>query len=148
MMVSVPMRGDGTIDEKEEAIVEAIGAWMRRYGDAVYATRPWTLLGEGPTESKAGDFNEGGQDSHYTPRDVRYVRKGAAVHAFTLGWPDDNIARFPALARTGSVQRVTIPGDSAPLAFRRTPDALEVDLPPALRNDIGVAVVVQGSGLV
>ena len=148
MMVSVPMRGDGTIDEKEEAIVERIGAWMRRYGDAIYATRPWRLLGEGPTASKGGQFNEGGQDSHYTPRDVRYVRKGAAVHGFTLGWPEDDIARFPALARTGSVQRVTIPGDPTPLPFRRTAEALEVDLPPALRNDIGVALVVEGPGLV
>lgn len=147
MMVSVPIRGDGTIDEKEEAIVEAIGVWMRRYGAAIYATRPWRLLGEGPTQAKGGQFNEGGQDSHYTPRDVRYVQKGAAVHGFTLGWPEDNVARFPALARGGTVRRVTIPGDATPLAFRRTGEALEVDLPPALRNDIGVAVVVEGPGL-
>lgn len=148
MMVSVPMRGDGTIDEKEEAIVEGIGAWMRRYGSAIYGSRPWRLLGEGPTNGKSGHFNEGGPDTYYTPQDVRYVRKGDAVHAFTLGWPQDNVARFPALARFGTPARVTIPGDATPLTFRRTATALEVDLPEALRNDIGVALVVQGTGLV
>lgn len=147
MMLSVPMRGDGTIDEKEEAIVERIAAWMGRYGSALYGSRPWHLLGEGPTASRSGQFNEGGQDTPYTPRDVRYVRKGAAVHAFTLGWPEDGVARFPALARTGTPRRVTIPGDAQPLTFRRTAQALEVDLPSGLRNDIGVGLVVEGDGL-
>ncbi|MBB4154551.1 alpha-L-fucosidase [Sphingomonas jinjuensis] len=148
MMLSVPMRGDGTIDDKEEAIVEAIAAWMGRYGDLLSGSRPWRILGEGPTASKGGQFAEGGQDTHYTPADVRYVRQGAAVGAFTLGWPGDGIARFPVLARIGVVRRVTIPGDASPLAFRRTADALEVTLPAAFRNDIGVGVRIEGDGLV
>jgi len=147
MMLSVPMRGDGSIDEKEEAIVERIAEWMGRYGPALYGSRPWDLLGEGPTQARSGQFNEGGQDSPYTSRDVRYVRKGAAVHGFTLGWPEDNVARFPALAKRGTPERVTIPGDSAPLRFRRTTQALEVDLPASLRNDVGVGLVVTGTGL-
>lgn len=147
MMLSVPMRGDGTIDEKEEAIVEQIAAWMGRYSDALYGSRPWDLLGEGPTQAKSGQFNEGGQDTPYSSRDVRYVRKGPAVNAFTLGWPEDGIARFPALAKRGTPERVTVPGDTAPLSFKCTAQALEVTLPASLRNDIGVGLVVRGSGL-
>jgi len=45
------------------------------------------------------------------------------------------------------VDRVTLPGDPTPLRFRRTTDALEVDLPPARRNAIGVALVMEGRGL-
>ncbi len=148
LMLSVPLRGDGTIDEKEEAIIEAIAAWMGRNGAAIYGTRPWHLSGEGPTRAAAGDFNEGGKDSPYTPRDIRYVRRGAAVHAFVLGWPNDGVARLTALARQGRVQRVTLPGDAAPLSFRQTADAVEVTLPPARRDPIGVALIVQGDGLV
>ncbi len=39
-MLSIPMRGDGTIDEKERAIVEGIGAWMAVNSEAIYGTRP------------------------------------------------------------------------------------------------------------
>ncbi|MGR6329440.1 alpha-L-fucosidase [Sphingomonas sp. XXL09] len=147
LMLSVPMRGDGTIDDKEEAIVEAIGVWMGRYGAAIYGTRPWHLFGEGPTKASGGDFNEGGRNSPFTARDIRYVRKGNAVHALVLGWPEDGVVRLPALASRGTVTRVTIPNDAAPLVFRRTADALEVELPAALRNAIGVALVVNGAGL-
>ncbi len=54
-MLSVPIRGDGTIDAKEREIVEEVGIWMRRYGDAIYGSRPWRIhakvqpdLGAGP----------------------------------------------------------------------------------------------------
>ena len=147
LMLSVPMRGDGTIDEKEEAIVEAIAAWMGRYGSAIYGTRPWHLSSEGPTRAAGGDFNEGGKDSPYTARDIRYVRRGNAVHAFALGWPDDGVVRLPALAKQGSVRRITVPGDPAPLSFRPTADAIAVDVPATLRNPIGIGLIVEGDGL-
>lgn len=148
LMLSVPMRGDGTIDEKEEAVVEGIAAWMGAYGAAIYGTRPWHLLGEGPTRAKSGDFNEGSPTSPYTAQDIRYVRKGAAVHAFVLGWPEDGVARLPALVRRGTVRRVTLPGQSAPLAMRAERDCLAVTLPESRRNGIGVALIIEGDGLV
>ncbi|OAN63849.1 alpha-L-fucosidase [Sphingomonas sp. TDK1] len=148
LMLSVPMRGDGTIDEKEEAVVEGIAAWMGQYGAAIYGTRPWHQFGEGPTRPKSGDFNEGAPTSPYTAQDIRYVRKGAAVHAFVLGWPEDGVARLPALAKRGTVARVTLPGQSAPLAARIEGDALAVTLPDERRNPIGVALIVEGDGLV
>ena len=45
------------------------------------------------------------------------------------------------------VEGVTLPGQQQPLTFRRTGTALEVDLPPALRNRIGVALILSGDGL-
>ena len=44
----VPVRGDGSIDEKEEKILEDIAAWMEVNNEAIYGTRPWKLFGEGP----------------------------------------------------------------------------------------------------
>jgi alpha-L-fucosidase len=142
------MRGDGTIDEKEEAVVEGIAAWMGRYGAAIYGTRPWRVFGEGPTSIKSGDFSEGKPTSPYTASDIRYVRKGTAVHAFVLGWPENGVARLPELAKRGTVRRVTLPGSTAPLEIRQGSDALYVTLPAARRDPIGVALVVEGDGLV
>jgi alpha-L-fucosidase len=151
MMLSVPIRGDGMIDAKEREIVEAIGAWMRTYGDAIYGTRPWRIHAEGSTASSGGSFSEGGQDSTYTSRDIRYVRKGEAVHALVLGWPEDDVVRLTLLSSAntvgrGSIDRVTFP-NSAALPFRRTSDALEVRVPPAFRNPIGMALIIDGRGL-
>ena len=152
LLLSVPVRGDGTIDEKEERIVEEIAGWMGRYGAAIYGTRPWRTHAEGPTRPNSGMFAEGGPKSPYGARDIRYVRKGADVHALVLGWPDDGVVRLTLWAKgnpvgRGEVARVTVPGSAAPLDFRRTSDALEVTLPSGLRNSIGIPLILSGAGL-
>ena len=153
LMLSVPLRGDGMIDDKEERILERIAAWMDRNGEAIYASRPWRVYGEGPTGADAhGDFSEGGPASPYGARDVRYVGKGGNVHALVLGWPDDGVARMTLLgaanpAGRGEVRRVTLAGDSTPLPFVRNGAALEVSLPEARRDGIGIALIVAGEGL-
>jgi len=152
LLLSVPVRGDGTIDEKEERIVEEIAGWMGRYGAAIHGSRPWRIHAEGPTRPHSGTFAEGGPKSPYGANDIRYVRKGADVHALVLGWPDDGVARLTLLASNnpvgrGQVERVTVPGSAAPLDFRRTSEALEITLPSALRNSIGIALILSGSGL-
>ena len=153
LMLNIPMRGDGTIDDKEQRIVEGIGTWMRRYGEAIYGSRPWRVHAEGPLRGSGGLFSEGGPNSAYTARDVRYVRKGDKLHALVLGWPADGIARLTLLGTgnpvgRGTVERVTLPSSDAPLQFTRRGEALEVTPPPSVRNDIGVALVLAGRGLV
>ena len=153
LMLSVPIRGDGTIDDKEERIVETIAAWMGRNGEAIYGSRPWRIHGEGPTGEAGGSFSEGGPTSPYGARDVRYVTRGGDVHALVLGWPEDGVARMTLLGADnpvgrGQVRRVCVVGDPTPLAFNRTGDALQATLPAALRDPIGLALVVSGEGLV
>src|SRR3546814_12688420 len=42
LLLSIPVRGDGTIDSEEEKIVSGITRWMERNGDAaIYGSRPW-----------------------------------------------------------------------------------------------------------
>ena len=152
LMLSVPMRGDGTIDDKEERILEQIGDWMGRFGEAIHGSRPWRIFGEGPTRTSSGLFSEGGAQSPYCANDIRYVTKGGNLHALVLGWPQDGIVRLSMLGGDspmlqGEITRVTLPGDPTPLRFRRAGNALEVDLPDAVRNTIGVALVLQGNGV-
>lgn len=152
LMLSVPMRGDGTIDDKEEKVVNGIAEWMGRYGEAIYGSRPWKLNGEGPTRPNSGNFSEGGPKSPYTARDVRYVTRNGNLHALVMGWPEDGIARMTLLAQgnptmAGQIQRVTIQGDNTPLPFKRTAEALEVTLPQGARHEIGVPLVISGNGV-
>lgn len=152
LMLSVPIRGDGTIDDRERQIVEEIGAWMRRYGEAIYGTRPWRLHGEGSAVAGGGAFTEGGPDSTYTARDIRYVTRGAALHALVLGWPADGVVRLALLGSgnavgRGEVRRVTLPGIDAPLSFTRSAGSLDVQLPDSARNVIGLALIIEGPDL-
>ncbi len=144
LLLSVPVRGNGTIDEQEHAIVEEIGSWIARNGEAIYDTRPWAVFGEGPVmednpEMSGAGFNEG-KTKPFTAADIRFTAKGEHVYAFVMGWPAERSVSIKAM-RSGSphlarrVTRVELLGSGRKLAFRQTAAGLQVSLPtdtPAL----------------
>jgi alpha-L-fucosidase len=53
LMLSVPVKSDGTIDKNERAIVTEVGDWLSKNGEAIYATRPWRVFGENHRETNS-----------------------------------------------------------------------------------------------
>ena len=150
LLLNVPVRGNGTIDEKEEAILDQIGAWTRRNGEAIYGTRPWIKYGEGPTKSPPpGAFGEN-QQKPYTGQDVRFTRKEDALYAIFLDWPkgESAIASLGQHALPGAViERVDLLGGGE-LQFCRDANALRLAVPPAENGAFIPAIRVRGRGLV
>jgi alpha-L-fucosidase len=147
LLLNIPVRGDGTIDEKEAAIVDAIGAWIARNGEAIFGTRPWRRFGEGPTRPPAGMLNED-QAKPFTAADVRFTRKSDTLYAVFLKWPEreSGIASLGQRALPGAViEQVELLG-GPPLRFRRDADALRFRLPPA-NGSFTPAVRIRGRGL-
>jgi alpha-L-fucosidase len=143
LLLSVPVRGNGTIDEQEHAI-EEIGAWMAVNGEGIYDTRPWAVFGEGPAMASAAPisaqgFNEG-KSKPFTSSDIRFTAKGDAVYAFVMGWPVDGKVSIKSTGGTSvhwkkRVSSVELAGSGTRLAFSQTSDGLQVTLPsvpPAL----------------
>jgi alpha-L-fucosidase len=145
LLLSVPVRSNGTIDSQETAIVEEIGRWMARNGEAIYDTRPWAVFGEGPVMEEAAapmsgaGFNEG-KGKPFSAADIRFTAKGDAVFAFVMGWPQDGKALIKSLRAATPhlkkrIARVELVSSGRPLAFRQTADGLLVTMPaykPAL----------------
>ncbi len=147
LLLNIPVRGDGTIDEKEEAIVDQIAAWTERNGEAIFGTRPWRRYGEGPTKPPAGMLNEG-DAKPFTAEDVRFTARDSALYAIFLEWPE----RESAIASLGThalpdavFDRVELLG-GPPLEFRRDSDALRVTLPR--ESGFTPAIRINGRGLV
>jgi alpha-L-fucosidase len=145
LLLSIPVRGDGTIDSEERAIVEQIGTWTQRFGEAIYGSRPWKLSGEGPTQIASGQFGEG-KMKPFEAADIRFTTKGPVLYAMTLGRPDGMVT-IASLARTGTVTRVEVVGSNAPLSFTQDATGLHVTVPPAASHDFGVALKITGTGL-
>ena len=92
LLLNIPVRGDGTIDDKEVKVVEEIGKWMDVNSECIYDTRPWKIFGEGPTAENsnpinAQGFNEG--KTTYSSKDIRFTTKNGILYAIVLGWPED-----------------------------------------------------------
>jgi alpha-L-fucosidase len=150
LLLSVPMRGDGTIDSEERAIIEAVGGWTGRFGEAIFATRPWRVFGEGPTAVVSGQFGEAAAKP-FTARDIRFTTRQGALYATTLGRPAGSLS-IASLADGGpfgggSVERVELVGAPSPLAFRRDGAGLHVEVPPEAGHDFGIALKIEGRGI-
>jgi alpha-L-fucosidase len=149
LLLSVPVRGDGSIDELEEGIVAEIGRWLAANGDAIYATRPWRAFGEGPTRPKAGFMSEGEQ-APFTASDVRYTARGEDLHAILLGWPEapTRLASLSTrLLPDARVERVRLVDGGRDLPWIRDEQGLHFTVPrPEPR--LGIPVVrIEGRGL-
>jgi alpha-L-fucosidase len=146
LLLSVPVRGDGTIDPEEHAIVDQIATWTQRYGEAIFASRPWKVSGEGPTQVVSGQLNEG-RAKPFEAADIRFTTKGSVLYAMTLGRPAGKVA-ISSLANVGAVRRVEVVGINAPLEFQQNAEGLNVTLPQGASHEFGVALKIEGDGLV
>lgn len=63
-----------------------IGAWLAVNGRGIYATRPWTTHGEGPTQVASGAFTDTKRTT-FTSEDIRFTREGDTIYAHVLAWP-------------------------------------------------------------
>ncbi len=138
MLLSVPMRGDGTIDDKEEAILNEIANWMDINKESIFDTRPWTIFGEGPVAEasnplNAQGFNEG-RHKPYTAEDIRFVTKGDALYAHVLAWPENRKITIKSLAEGSPLYEKTIDAVSMletdiRISHQRTSEGLIINLP-------------------
>ncbi len=133
-LLNVPGKPDGTIDRKERLILERLAAWFRINGEAIYATRPWEVFGEGPHTIKAGSF-QGSSIADLDGRDVRFTRSktGDVVYAIALGWPERalSIRSFgtAAATRPGKVAHVELLGSTARIVWHQDARALSIEPP-------------------
>jgi len=144
LLLNVGPRADGSFPSEAVRELEALGDWLRVNGEAIYGTRPFAVSGEGPgevsgesydTEKLKRQLREGaeaeapGSGGAFTREDFRFTQKNGAVYALCFGRP----CRIKTFREGGAARRidaVTLLGRDQPLTFRRTREALEVDLPP------------------
>jgi alpha-L-fucosidase len=140
LLLSVPQRGDGTIDDDERKVLSDLAAWMPANGEAIYGSRPFAVYGEGPPDVKgSANFNEN-NNRPYTAEDIRFTAKGDTVYAFVLAWPENGRATIKTLAKGSThypreIGKIDLLG-GGPLSFTREADGLTVTLPEKRPNEI------------
>jgi len=151
LLLNIPVRGDGTIDEKEVKVVEKIGEWMAVNSEGIYDTRPWKVFGEGPTAENANPinaqgFNEG--KTSYSSKDIRFTTKNGVLYAIVMGWPEDGKVVIKSLSTSHlpnqkNIKRVELLG-SGNVKFVSGADGLTVTLPAKKSSDIAFILKIKG----
>jgi len=152
LMLNIPLRGDGSIDDKEEAFIAGLTAWMDVNSEGIYATRPWKIYGEGPSTTARPPGQGPGRAAPptYTSQDVRFTTKGDSLYAFVGAWPESRTATIKSLASNSphlagaKVASVALLGFDGPLKFSQTDDGLFVSLPEKAPSSHAITLKIQG----
>jgi alpha-L-fucosidase len=141
LLLNIPVRGDGTIDEKEVAILEGIAKWMDINKESIFGTRPWKVYGEGPTVDSVNvlngpGFNEG--KVKLSAKDIRFNQNGKVLYATIMGVPAEAI-KIKSLAKFGvKVTKIELLGSKEKLTWQQTADVLTIQKPKNIPNDIAL----------
>ncbi|UXP31889.1 alpha-L-fucosidase [Reichenbachiella agarivorans] len=152
MLLSAGPMADGTIPQEQVDAMQGIGAWMSRYGEAIYGTRPFVAYGQGPTQIRQRphdgwnefDALKGGLDELHE-HDIRYTRKGDVVYVIQLGWDDQESQRvlkvFAQEAKGIKMQSVSVLGSQEIIQWHRGKQGLVVHQPQTKPAEADAALV-------
>ena len=144
LMLNVSPKADGTIPAEQQSVLRELGAWLAKYGEAVYETRPFVMYGHGPTQTGKGHFGGIATDKPYTADDVRYTRRGATVYAIQLGAPQPgSTIVLQAFAKQDDaapfdVKQVKLLGSDEPIKWSQTDAGVEITAPANPPDEMAV----------
>ena len=137
LLLSVPLKSDGTLDPTEYKVVKGIGHWMQINGESIYDTRPWVIYGEGPTAEtdnpiRAQGFNEGRQK--YSAVDIRFNKKGdKTLYVTLLGIPEEDITVKALGSKTEQnskkIKSISLLGSDEAVSWTQEKDVLSIVKP-------------------
>ena len=144
LLINVVQYPDGSLPPESTRFLKEMAAWIKVNGEAIYATRPWKIYGEGPTTAASGAFNE---DDKYTAQDIRFTKKGDILYAITLAKPSHEI-KIHSLGSNSAliedkIKSVTLLGYPKKLKWSQEKDFLQVFLPEELPADYGSALKIK-----
>jgi alpha-L-fucosidase len=140
LLLNIPLRGDGTPDDKEEKILANLADWMDVNKECIFGTAPWSIFGEGPASDGAPlsgqGFNEG-KGKPFTGQDVRFTVRGNTLYAILLDWPGDSqevnvkaLAQDSAWLAGQKITRAELLGSASPLDWSQDVGGLKAKMPP------------------
>lgn len=133
--LNIPMRPDGSIEDKCEEMLEEVGKWLKINGEAIYGSHAWKTLGEGEMingklkKLPGGGLGKNQADFKFTAQDIRFsVGKNGSLYAFCMALPKsgDTIKINSLGSSVEKVRKVTLLGGNTKVKWQQNKDCLEI----------------------
>jgi alpha-L-fucosidase len=116
------------------AFLDELAEWQEINSEGIKGTRPWKILGEGPSTEIRNVPAYQLSRYKFDHTDIRFTTKGDALYAFALGWPLDRQISIKSLASTAphydrQIRKVELLGAKGEVKWARGPDGLRIWVP-------------------
>ncbi|MDC1105515.1 alpha-L-fucosidase [Prolixibacteraceae bacterium] len=151
LLLNVSPKADGSIPQDQRTVLKEMGAWLKKYGESIYETRPWYTFGEGPTKEPEGDFKNHKKflKIKYTAEDIRYTTKENTVYASVLGkvTPERDyvLKAFDKAHKDhfGKVKGVAVLGSDQKIKWKLKKDGLHITMPSDIVDKDASVIKIQ-----
>ena len=137
VMLNVALRGDGTLPENQAAYLTAFGDFLNINSEGIYGTGPWKTFGEGPLKMKDG--RQGENHREFSQQDIRFTQKDGQLFVFVLALPTEDIVIKTLCTNgplDGEITGIELLGSQESIRWRRTAEALTIQLPKTLPGEL------------
>ncbi len=152
VLLNISPKADGTIPLEQRKVLEELGDWFSKYGEAIYNTRPYSIFGFGTATAEAGEF--GGQSATvaYTSDDVRLTQSkdGKTVYMMLLGKPQaGKKINYHMLSPhryypNSDVKKITLLGTNIPVEFHSDDyRQFEITIPNAPMDELSTVFKIE-----
>ena len=156
MVLNISPKSDGTIPQEQKDVLLAMGDWLKKYGEAIYATRAWEKYGEGPTKMGAAHGVMMAPTAG-TAKDIRFTRSkdNTTLYAILMGWEkDEKEVTLKSLSsdriNLNNLETVELINDKAgkymPLNFNQGSNGLIVSLPEKSSEEMAYVLKLNFDG--
>jgi alpha-L-fucosidase len=118
LLLNVGPMADGTIPPKQRERLLELGRWLQRYGEAIFATRPWVRF---------GSVTEDGVE-------VRFTTKESSLYVILLGSPHGCQVRLRGFLAAPNTSIVLLPS-AQPLTFSQEADSVVIQIPSSQEHE-------------
>lgn len=149
LLLNVGPYADGSFHLDAVKRLEEIGDWLAVNGEAIYATRPFSIAVEGPTVLEDDNYDvsrieeqlDKGDDiamkeaAAMTSQDFRFTTHGDSLYVIAMEWPREGGFHVYTLRENGpfkgAIEKVSMLGCKEALTYTRDENGLHVKAPAA-----------------
>lgn len=157
LLLNISPMADGTIPQGQKDILLAMGDWLKKNGESIYATRAWVKFGEGPTRMGAAHGVMGAPPEGMA-KDIRFTRSkdNTTLYALLMGWDKGQqeviISTLTSnrinLSNLKKVELIYGEGQYQALTFKQEAKGLVVQLPEKTTDDLAYVLKLSFDGTI
>lgn len=136
-MLNIGPDAQGNVAPTVRNNLQKLGSWMTVNKEAIYGSKPWKVLREGPTTVHITDTEQREREGFkvaFTSQDFWFTEREKYLYVVSLELPESGVAVVKSLAKGQiGVKQVEILGIGK-VAFSQTEEGLLVKLPKAVRK--------------